>query len=167
MSILIALFLTLVQPSGATKPTRNIAPTYPLHCRLKAVAGPIEVRMDTTGKFSWVVEYQGRKFTCQLDPLEITQDKDEPVEPGGRPEGQFKTGIAFSNDLICDPKDVPQSFLKNLNKDMEWVLREKTMEFFVEAGEPAAPCAVIQHDKKQTRMILEMVKKKLPPLEKN
>lgn len=166
MSILIAIFLSFTN-SYATKATRDTAPTYPLHCKMKAVAGPIEARMDTTGKFSFVVNYQGREFTCSLDPLEITQTKDEPLVPGGKPEGKFKTGIAFSTQVLCDPKDIPDSFTKNLNQDMEWVLREKSLEFFVEAGEPAAPCKIIKYDKKATRMILEMVKKKLPPLDKD
>ncbi len=161
MSILIALFLSLISFSWATKPTREAAPSYPLHCKLKAVAGPIEVRMDSTGQFSWIMELQGRKFTCGLKPLKVTRVKDEVLVPGEKPEGKYKTVVGFSRDLICDPKDVPPSFLKNLSLNMEWIIREKTSDFFVEAGEPAAPCAVIQNEKKQVRSVLEAVSKKL------
>ncbi len=119
--------------------------------------------MDTTGKFSFVVNFQGKVFTCPLDPLEITRTRDE-AEEGKKPEGKWKQGIAFSNRLNCLPPGIPDAFRDNLNKDMEWILREKSMEFFVENGEPAIACTPIKYNKKQADVILAGVKKRLPPL---
>ena len=107
--------------------------------------------MDAAGKFVMKVTFRERSYLCKMDPLEITK----------------RGSVAFSNKLDCDPKSIPEEYTSNLNKDLEWLIEGKKMEFFYDAGEPAIACKTIKYDKKQAALVLETLKKKLPPLEKD